>query len=173
MVLKGPNGSGKSSLLRLMAGLLLPNNGKLTWNEVNINDQPVSHKNRLHYVGHLNAIKPTLTIFENVCFWTAFKLHKKDINRAFKTFEISHLKHVLGRFLSAGQLRQATLMRIIATSAPLWLLDEPQTSLDNKSIKALENAIESHIEDGGMVIISSHLDLGVKKTKTLNLEDYS
>ena len=94
LILKGPNGSGKSSLLRLMAGLLVPAAGSICWNSSDINANIKEHKDRLHFIGHLNAVKPNLTIYENIEFWANLRANKKDLNIALTEFGIAHLKNV-------------------------------------------------------------------------------
>jgi len=173
LVLTGPNGSGKSSLLRLMAGLLTPAEGALTWNGEATSEDPESHGGRLHYVGHLDAVKPMLSVAENVSFWASLRVADKGLKDlvagALDAFGILHLADVPGRFLSAGQKRRVNLARIAAAPAPLWLLDEPTTALDRATIKDLERLVASHRTAGGMVIISTHSDLRLNPAENLDL----
>ena len=174
LLLVGPNGSGKSSLLRLMAGLLRPRAGTVSWSGISITDDPESHGGRLHYVGHLDAVKPALTVAENVSFWASMRTNKSDgipsqVARALDAFTISHLADVPGRFLSAGQKRRVSLARLIAAPAPLWLLDEPTTALDAASVTALEGLIRTHRAGGGMVVASTHAEIGLDGASRLDL----
>ena len=171
LVLVGPNGSGKSSLLRLMAGLLRPGAGALTWSGEKISDDPEAHGGRMHYVGHLDAVKPALTVGENVSFWASLK-GGHDVSAALDAFTIGHLADVPGRFLSAGQKRRVSLARLIAAPAPLWLLDEPTTALDVAAIAALEAAIARHRAGGGMVVASTHSDIAMTDAVKLDLSRY-
>ena len=173
IVLKGPNGSGKSSLLRLMAGLLRPAKGELVWNGKSISEEPEIHNQRLHYVGHLNPIKSILTVYENISFWTELRNCPNQINYALNVFGMSHLQNILGKFLSAGQIRQTNLVRLLAIPASLWLLDEPTASLDANAIKALENAIKRYRTNGGIVIASTHLNLNWGNAQILNVEEFN
>jgi len=173
LVLRGHNGSGKSTLLRLLAGLLKAQKGDISWNGENILDEPEQHNQRLHYVGHLDPIKPVLTVRENISFWSELRGHENDVDAALAAFGIMFLCDVPGRFLSAGQKRRVNLARIIASPAPLWLLDEPTTALDTDAILALERAIATHRQSGGMVIASTHTDIGLDSAKTLNLDDFT
>jgi len=176
LVLIGPNGSGKSSLLRLMAGLLKPYHGALSWNGEETREDPESHGGRLHYVGHHDAVKPVLSVAENISFWASLRnggTHTGGaVQSALEAFGIAHLANVPGRFLSAGQKRRVNLARIIASPAPLWLLDEPTTALDKETIAALEGLIAKHREGGGMVVISTHSDMQLDDYTLLNLADY-
>jgi len=173
LVLTGPNGSGKSSLLRLMAGLITPAEGTLTWNGEATSEDPESHGGRLHYVGHLDAVKPMLSVAENVSFWASLRVADKALKdlvpSALDAFGISHLADVPGRFLSAGQKRRVNLARIAAAPAPVWLLDEPTTALDRATIEGLEKLISRHRMSGGMVVVSTHSDLNLGAAQNLDL----
>jgi len=174
LTLIGPNGAGKSSLLRMMAGLLRPAEGRMLWGEEDALDEFDEHGARLHYVGHHDAVKPVLTAAENIGFWAHLRDRGEDaIVDALEVFAIQHLYDVPGRFLSAGQKRRVNLARIIAAPAPLWLLDEPTTALDKATIKRLEAAIQKHRDTGGMVVLSTHADVDTPGAKTLNLADFT
>jgi len=177
LVLVGPNGSGKSSLLRVMAGLLKPATGQLAWNGEPVNDDPEEHRGRLHYVGHHDAIKPVLTVSENIAFWAGLHAGENDaevaVEKALDILSIPHLAEIPGRFLSAGQKRRANLARIFAAPAPVWLLDEPTTALDKASIAKLEEALAEHRAGGGMVILSTHMDVALENPKTLDLAEFT
>jgi len=174
LVLIGPNGSGKSSLLRLMAGLLKPAEGVVSWDGEGIGEDPEAHGGRLHYVGHLDAVKPVLSVAENVAFWARLRNGGAptggSVSIALDTLAIGHLAEVPGRFLSAGQKRRVNLARIIAAPAPLWLLDEPTTALDKATIRALEDGIARHRGGGGMVVVSTHTDMDLGDFRVLDLE---
>jgi len=176
LVLIGPNGSGKSSLLRVMAGLLKPATGHLAWNGASVNDDPEEHRGRLHYVGHHDAIKPVLSVEENLHFWAGLHAGGNSANlaveKALEILSIPHLAEIPGRFLSAGQKRRANLARIFAAPAPVWLLDEPTTALDKASIANLEEAMAEHRAGGGMIILSTHMDVALENHKTLDLADF-
>ncbi len=172
LVLRGPNGSGKSTLLRLMAGLLKANEGHLTWDGEAISDEPEEHNARLHYVGHADAVKPVLTVTENIAFWAQLRAAPKPLEKALEAFGIGYLADVPGRFLSAGQKRRVNLARLIASPAKLWLLDEPTTALDASAIDDLKREIEQHRASGGMVIASTHADLGLTDAAVLNMDTF-
>jgi len=175
LVLRGPNGSGKSTLLRIMAGLLRPISGTVRWDdaEAGIHDDPDAHHRRIHYVGHADAVKPVLTVAENIAFWAGLRSQTTDTEKAMRTLGIAALADIPGRFLSAGQKRRVNLARILAAPADLWLLDEPATALDKDAIAALRDAVAEHRAGGGMVVASTHQDLDLDDAQVLNLDDFT
>ena len=182
LVLVGPNGSGKSSLLRVMAGLTRPDAGSLMWDGADILAQTDVHRARVHYVGHADAVKPALSVLENVHFWAALLFRggsgcaagaEERALRAIDALGIRHLAEVPGRFLSAGQRRRVTLARIVAVPAPLWLLDEPRTALDADASRRLDNIIAKHRDAGGMVVLSMHAGERPERATVLDLAAFS
>ncbi|MGB0748855.1 MAG: heme ABC exporter ATP-binding protein CcmA [Magnetospiraceae bacterium] len=175
LVLIGPNGSGKSSLLRILAGLLTPFSGEILWNDTPVREDPEAQRARLHYVGHHDAVKPVLSVRENIAFWAGLREAGDSplLSTALQAFRIDHLADVPGRFLSAGQKRRVNLARICAAQAKIWLLDEPTTALDKQAIADLEAVIQAHRQSGGMVILSTHSDIALGDHATLNLADYA
>lgn len=171
LVLTGPNGSGKSSLLRLMAGLLPAAAGSLSWNGQAVSDDPDAHRMRLRYLGHLDAVKPALTTAENLGFWAGLMGAdpSEAVSPALDALGIDHLADLPARFLSAGQKRRLNLARLALTPAALWLLDEPATALDAETLARLRGLIQRHRDAGGMAVVSTHSDLGLKDAETLDL----
>ena len=173
LLLLGPNGSGKSSLLRLMAGLGRPTAGTIAWDGAPIADDAEGHSSRLHYIGHLDAVKPGLTVAENLAIWV--RLRGGDdggILAALRIVGLERLHHLPGRLLSAGQRRRVALARVVASPASLWLLDEPTTALDQESVAAFEGAVARHRDAGGLVVVSTNVDLGISNPAIIRLADY-
>lgn len=170
LLLTGPNGSGKSSLLRLMAGLIAPADGRMEWHGKPVADDPDAHRARLHYVGHLDALKPALTVAENLAFYAA--LHGRDpggIGPALAALDLERLAATPARFLSQGQRRRAALARLLAAPAPLWLLDEPTLGLDDASLGRLSAVLAAHLAEGGHVVAATHAAIPLPGAQRLQL----
>jgi len=156
-----------------MAGLLDARSGSLLWNDDSVADDPERHNARLHYVGHLDAVKATMTPYENLQFWSGLRGGtRQQIDHALDIFDLSHLKNMSGRFLSAGQKRRVNLARILAARGQIWLLDEPTTALDARSTENLKTAIKQHRENGGMVVLSTHHKLNLDNETHLDLSHF-
>ena len=137
----GPNGSGKSSLIRLAAGLLRAERGQVDRSSLALADD------------HL-ALDRELLLRHAVGFWGG------AVEQAMVALHIDHLAEIPVRLLSSGQLKRATLARVAASRAPLWLLDEPLNALDTDGRKRLGALVERHLEGGGAVLAASHQALG-------------
>ena len=167
LLLTGPNGSGKSTLLRLLAGLLRPAAGTLTWDGADaLADLPM-HARRVAYVGHQDAVKPGLTAAENLRF--AARLTGGIVRDALAAAGLQDLADLPGRMLSAGQRRRLALARLALSPAPLWLLDEPTLGLDTASVGRFGDMLEAHRAGNGMVIAATHLPLPVRDSAELAL----
>lgn len=170
VLLTGANGSGKSSLLRLMAGLLRPAAGEVLWAGRSIAENPEGHAARLHYLGHLDAVKPVLSAAENLRFWAALRGRSADVGAALDHFALGGLSDLPGRLLSAGQRRRLALSRLLASPAELWLLDEPSVGLDHASVGKLAAAIAAHRAEGGRVVVATHTALDLPEAESLSLD---
>jgi heme exporter protein A len=174
LVLRGPNGSGKTTLLRVMAGLTHHTAGALAWGGVTIDD-PDAHARNLRFITHLDAIKPALTIAENLTFWMTLWgcPDEPRLKKALQAFDLARLATFPARLLSAGQRHRLALARLLVAPAPLWLLDEPGNALDTASRDALARAILDHRAQGGMVIVASHEATFVAGGETLDLGQFT
>lgn len=164
LLLEGPNGSGKSSLLRVLAGLLPPAAGTLTWDGEDALADLGAHARRLAWLGHREAIKPALSTRGNL--WP----HEAGAAAALAGVGLEALADLPARLLSAGQLRRLALARVVAAGAALWLLDEPTLGLDAASVERLGGLVAAHCGAGGMVIAATHLALPFPGAERLRLD---
>ena len=155
----GPNGAGKTSLLRLIAGLLRPAGGSIA---LEGGDDELTLAEQAHYLGHRDALKPALSVSENLAFWQRFLGgDEADADASLATVGLDHIAHLPAAYLSAGQKRRLSIARLIAVRRPLWLLDEPTSALDAAGQKMFEAVVATHLAAGGLVIAATHLPLGV------------
>ena len=171
LFLRGPNGSGKSTLLRLLSGLVEPENGTILWNGNKVELDPAAFLHQVLHIGHLDAVKPALSVRENLSFWQNMLGigNEKSLQLALEHFNLVDIAEVPGQILSAGQKKRLSLARLIAISRPLWLLDEPSVSLDAASTEMLAELIRGQCYDGGMVIAATHLEMGLEESRQLHL----
>jgi heme exporter protein A len=160
MLVTGPNGAGKTSLLRQIAGLLPLAGGELGLSGAS---DEATLPELCHYVGHANAAKASLSVAENLAFWADFLSEdRNDPSKARAAFGLGPLADLATGLLSAGQKRKLALSRLFAAPRPIWLLDEPQVSLDAASLKLLDGAISAHLAQGGIAVVASHTPLKTK-----------
>ena len=165
LLVQGPNGAGKTSLMRQVGGLLPLAAGQFSTTGA-AHDVPIPEL--CHYVGHLNAIKTTLSVAENLAFWADY-LGNGDVDAALAAFGLGPLAGISAGLLSAGQKRKLALSRLFTSPRPIWLLDEPSVSLDKASVERLGAIIGNHRKAGGIAIVSTHVNLGAEFTHTLDL----
>ncbi len=150
----GPNGAGKSTLLRVIAGLLSAATGRVTLEGAEAPGE------RAAYAGHLDAVKPQLSVRANLAFWA--RLHGGgDVEAALARFGLAEAAEEPAGWLSAGRRRRLGLARLLVTGRPLWLLDEPTVSLDAASAEAFAGLVAAHCAGGGIVVAVSHTPLAL------------
>ena len=168
LIIKGPNGSGKSSLLRITAGLLRPYNGYLEWKNSKLGAEMITQL--IAYMGHLDAIKPSLTVFENISFWGQVNKDKNlNIDLVLESLKLTHLIDMPAGYLSAGQKRRLNFARIFSSKAKFWILDEPTVSLDSKTSDLFFEILKNHLFNGGLAMIATHNQITIDSTKILRL----
>jgi heme exporter protein A len=174
LILTGANGSGKSSLLRLMAGLGRPAAGRMLWNGVPVDEDRDAFFRDIHYLGHRDAVKPALTVRENLAFHAALRggAGGATLDGPLSAVGLDALADMPARMLSAGQTRRLALARVLASPAALWLLDEPTIALDAASVAAVFAAVARHRAGGGMVVASTNVPLALDDARRLDLADF-
>lgn len=171
--LKGQNGSGKTSLLRILSGLMLQAEGDVHWNGVNIRKLRDEFQSNLLYIGHLPGIKADLTALENLRVNNAMGGNTISEDTAWEALGKIGLKgreDLPARVLSQGQQRRVALARMLVSKAKLWILDEPFTALDVKAVAMLQDVLEAHVKNGGMIILTTHQDFSVTKVNVRELQ---
>ena len=155
--LRGPNGAGKTSLLLALAGALRPETGSITYRERGEVADPAPH---IHLLLTTNAVKPRLTVGENLGFWRAVNgASGLGVDDALARVGLGGLDAIEAGHLSTGQQRRLALARLLVSWRALWLLDEPTASLDRDGEAVVAALIAEQAEKGGMVIVATHHDL--------------
>lgn len=164
--LRGANGSGKSTLLRILAGLTRPHAGTVRFSGGNASGGDDAPR---HYLGHLDAVKPSETAIEQAQFWARYFGKDADTaTAAMKRVGLSSRNAVPGRGLSAGQKRRLALTRLLIEPRPVWLLDEPTAALDTEGRALVSQLVAEHRASGGMVIAAVHGE-GFEGSRVLDL----
>lgn len=160
LAVTGRNGAGKSSLLRLIAGLLSSAGGTI---RLEGGHAELTLAEQCHFLGHRDALKPSLTVSENMAFWRAFLGGEAglDVGASLEALGISHLADLPASFLSAGQRRRLALARLVATRRSVWLLDEPTSALDTQAQALLTGLMSEHLGRGGLIVAATHDTLGI------------
>lgn len=159
LAVTGRNGSGKTSLLRLIAGLLAPAEGSLA---LEGGDAELTLSEQAHYLGHRDALKPALSVLENLQFWRDFLGGKpSDPLQSLQAVGLAHAAHLPAAYLSAGQRRRLSLARLLAVRRPVWLLDEPTTALDTTGQDMVAGLMRDHLSQGGLIVAATHSPLGL------------
>ena len=154
----GPNGAGKSSLLRMIAGLLQIADGTI---DLEGGEQELTVAEQVHYLGHRDALKPSLTVLENLDFWRDFLGGEAaDSLASLEAVGLAHAAHLPAAYLSAGQRKRLSIGRLLAVKRPVWLLDEPTTALDTSGQAMMAGVMANHQRSGGLILAATHIELG-------------
>lgn len=163
----GPNGAGKTSLLRLMAGLLALGGGAIALEGGN---DELTLPEQAHYLGHRDALKPALSVSENLAFWRDFLGGEtSETGVALESVGLGHVAHLPAAYLSAGQRRRLSVARLLVVKRPVWLLDEPTSALDAPSQATLAGLMREHLTGGGIIIAATHGPIGLDSPRELRL----
>jgi len=170
LLIEGPNGSGKSSLLRLLVGLSTPSQGDIIWQGHSIHKNFLVYTEHLHYIGHTNGLKLGLTVIENLKLLRHFvSSSAKEIPKILSFLQLTQDQHTPVKYLSAGQKRRLSLVKLFLFPKKLWILDEPFTALDKHTQACLLSQLTLHLQNGGISIISSHQPIHIKNVPTQHL----
>jgi heme exporter protein A len=163
--ISGPNGTGKTTLLRVVCGLLRPEQGQVSWGGKSISSIRLEFQAALAYASHEPALKGDLTALENLHFAVGLKrrLSTNELRASLEQTGVARCADLPVRVLSAGQRRRVAMARVLAMGASLWLLDEPFTNLDTAGVELISALLRSHVEKGGAALVVAHqtLNLGV------------
>ena len=169
LAIRGRNGAGKSSLLRMVVGLVRVASGRLS---LEGGDPELTIGEQAHYLGHLDALKPSLSVAENLQFWSAFfGADNAGLNEPLRAVGLDALADLPAAYLSAGQRRRLSIARLLAVKRPLWLLDEPTSTLDAAAQVRLAEIMQAHLAGGGIILAATHGALGLDDTRELRLAD--
>ncbi|MGZ3241115.1 MAG: cytochrome c biogenesis heme-transporting ATPase CcmA [Burkholderiaceae bacterium] len=170
----GTNGSGKTSLLRMLCGLSIPADGAVRWNGENIRATRDEFNGKLIYIGHASGVKDDLLAWESIVIASTLSgkpVSRDDACKALEQMGLAQVVELPVRVLSQGQRKRVALARLqLGMTTPLWILDEPFTALDQRSIADLCGTLNTHLANGGMVIYTTHQEIALTARRTMRLD---
>ena len=172
MQVRGPNGSGKTSLLRMLCGLSNPAAGEIRWGDAPIRALDGEYYAAMTYIGHLSGTKDDLTVIENLCISSAlagFEIEAGQAKEALNHIGLRGREALPVKVLSQGQRRRVALARLLVCKTPLWILDEPLVALDVSAVKLIQELLERHLKEGGMVVMTTHQEIDITAVSTTQL----
>ena len=173
IILTGRNGSGKTSLLKCLAGFYPITKGKILWDGEDILPAYFPQKKLVAWLGHFNAIKPSLSVKENLLFYANLWSIKKTIyEKAINLLSFNNYLEFPASWLSAGEKRKLCLVRLLFCPAKVWILDEPTTFLDDENKNLFINIMDDHVLNGGAIVCATHDNLELKSFISLSLDDF-
>src|SRR6202042_3975588 len=159
----GPNGTGKTTLIRVVSGLLRPEQGSVTWLGRSIVEHRTEYQADLAYAAHEPALKADLTALENLRFSVGLKrrCQPDELRAALERTKVAACADLPARVLSAGQRRRVSLARVIAMQASVWLLDEPYANLEAAGSELVSELLQAHVTAGGFALVVAHRELAL------------
>ena len=171
LFIEGSNGSGKTTLLRILSGLMQTDEGTVSWNGNNIEQERIEYNLQMTYLGHNTGVKAELSTLENIDFFSALSGLEKNCDpvTAMKWAGLKSYQDTPGRHLSYGQQRRIALTRLLMEPSQLWILDEPFAGLDVKMIDNLRTRFIEHINSGGLLVLTSHQPIEFDQVNTQHI----
>ena len=174
LAVRGANGSGKTSLLRMLCGLLSPAAGTIAWNGNDIHSAREEYCAQIAYIGHLNGVKDDLSGLENLQFaarTAGIETSAESVDAALRRLGLDGFQRLPCKTLSQGQRRRVALARLcLSATRPLWVLDEPFTALDSTALALTQGLLELHLQQGGMVVLTTHQDAPITAPSMQRIE---
>ncbi|MBL8497087.1 cytochrome c biogenesis heme-transporting ATPase CcmA [Nitrosomonas sp. JL21] len=173
MQVRGPNGSGKTSLLRMLCGLSHPAAGDILWEDQNIRALDSDFFAAVTYIGHLSGTKDDLTVLENLQISSALagmEISTEQANDALHYIGLKGREALPVKVLSQGQRRRVALARLLVCKTSLWILDEPLVALDVMAVKLVRGVLEEHLQQGGMVVMTTHQEIDISAASIMELQ---
>ena len=170
--IRGENGVGKTSLLRILTGLAKPESGEVLWSSQSIAKDALNYHRELLFLGHRDALKEDLTALENLQLYASLDdvdLPEDKALAALWRFGLRGREYLPVSCLSAGQKRRVLMARMLTRQAKLWILDEPFNALDVHAVEALQGLIAEHVEQGGLVVLTSHQAINLPWVRAFDL----
>ena len=167
LTISGRNGAGKSSLLRMVVGLVRLAGGTLS---LEGGDLELTIAEQAHYLGHQDALKGSLSVAENLRFWAGFLGGTDEVEKSLEAVGLGSLAGLPAAYLSAGQRRRLSIARLIAAPRPIWLLDEPTSTLDVAAQDRLAELMRAHLNGGGIILAATHGSLPLPAARELRLD---
>lgn len=171
LLIEGANGCGKTSLLHILCGIREQDEGELSWGGEDTRKLGAEYHEHISYLGHRDGNKLDLSPRENLRMSQALGKpnHALSVDEALDQVGLYGFEDVHTRNLSAGQQRRVGFARLLITRAPLWILDEPFTSIDREGISTIESLMEKHVKAGGMLVLTTHHIINMKDVRTFRI----
>jgi heme exporter protein A len=171
--IEGANGAGKTTLLRLLTMVLQPSDGAIEYKGQSLDQCRYDYLSDILYLGHQPGIKLTLTPEENLRWSSPGAISSAALANALQQVGLGGYQDVPCYSLSAGQHRRVALARLLTTEASIWFLDEPFTAIDKQGIISLQSIMQRHIDQGGIILLSSHQDLALASVRKYSIEPHA
>jgi len=172
LIIRGRNGCGKTSLLKIIAGISDATSGRILWGGEDVKNFRADFNGDTQFIGHKNFLKPELTAFENLRFYSKLSDTEMALDSALNFFELQNFADEKIKKLSAGWQKRVMLAKLLACPATIWLLDEPSNNLDKDGKEKLYGLIKTRIKEDGLVIMTTHDEMFFDLGHRLNLEDF-